>query len=506
MEWLTHGTYTYETLHPPLSRVSAALLPYLSGLRSQDKATLYPEGTAILNSNGRYAHNLLLARLGLLPYYWLTCLFVFLFARRHLSSAHAMVAVIVLAFCPIVLADCALAITDAPLMAFFFATIVTASTYLQRLTLRNGAVFALSLGLAVLSKFTAIPFFAFSIIALLTQHWLASHNTQQLRASRLKPLFSLALPVLGAALVLWAGYRFSFTPLFTPSTMHHEAQEKLAHLPPAARTVLTRLPVPAPEFFRGLYLAHQDTSPTHQLRMAFLLGQDYFGGRWDYFPVCLLAKTPIPTLILAAIGLLLCLLWLNSPRARIAAILLAGVFGPLLFAMLTNVNIGLRHILPVFPFIALLAAVGALHLWNLPVRQALFPRAIVLLLLAWCVETTLLASPEFLPYFNEAAAPFAGYITIDSNIDWGQDLYKLEDRLNGVPPGDVWLHYNGDSTIVRHASARWHDLQPGTPHTGWIAISETPYQFLHAGYAWLDTHPYTRIGRSIRLYHIPPAP
>ena len=29
MEWLQYGTYTFETQHPPLARVAAALGPYL---------------------------------------------------------------------------------------------------------------------------------------------------------------------------------------------------------------------------------------------------------------------------------------------------------------------------------------------------------------------------------------------------------------------------------------------------------------------------------------------
>ncbi|NJN00002.1 MAG: hypothetical protein HC800_25245 [Phormidesmis sp. RL_2_1] len=68
MEWLDQGKYTYETFHPPLSRIMIALGPYLSGLGSVASNSPWQEGQAILHSGGNYERNLTLARLGILPF------------------------------------------------------------------------------------------------------------------------------------------------------------------------------------------------------------------------------------------------------------------------------------------------------------------------------------------------------------------------------------------------------------------------------------------------------
>src|SRR5208337_2736316 len=69
MEWLQWGSYAFEPLHPPLARVAVALGPYLSGLRLQDHRNLWIEGNELLFANGRYLHNLSLARAGVLPFF-----------------------------------------------------------------------------------------------------------------------------------------------------------------------------------------------------------------------------------------------------------------------------------------------------------------------------------------------------------------------------------------------------------------------------------------------------
>jgi hypothetical protein len=73
MEWLSSGTYRYETLHPPLARAATALLPFLHGARSQGRSSMLDEGNAILNLHGDYKKNLTLSRLGVLPFFWFLC-------------------------------------------------------------------------------------------------------------------------------------------------------------------------------------------------------------------------------------------------------------------------------------------------------------------------------------------------------------------------------------------------------------------------------------------------
>jgi hypothetical protein len=87
MEWLDKGVYTWEPQHPPLARVAGALGPYLIGIRSQNTKRLNIfsmtiEGLGILFNNNRNDEVLGLARLGILPFYWIGCLSVYWWARR----------------------------------------------------------------------------------------------------------------------------------------------------------------------------------------------------------------------------------------------------------------------------------------------------------------------------------------------------------------------------------------------------------------------------------------
>src|SRR6202011_3363486 len=88
LEWLQNGSYTFETQHPPLARVGAALGPYLIGARvrgrvEHDSLLVPVEGTHILYRDHRYDLTLALARLGILPFFWIACFVVYWWARRY---------------------------------------------------------------------------------------------------------------------------------------------------------------------------------------------------------------------------------------------------------------------------------------------------------------------------------------------------------------------------------------------------------------------------------------
>ena len=131
MEWLDHHTYLLEPLHPPLARVAAAILPYLHGSRGQGLGDIWVEGNAILEHNGEYQRTLTLARLGILPFFWLTCFLVWRFMASAFSNWHAAIAVFFVAFCPVVLGHSAVAATDAPLMAMFLWALLALRALLE---------------------------------------------------------------------------------------------------------------------------------------------------------------------------------------------------------------------------------------------------------------------------------------------------------------------------------------------------------------------------------------
>jgi hypothetical protein len=224
-----------------------------------------------------------------------------------------------------------------------------------------------------------------------------------------------------------------------------------------------------------------------------------------FFPVAMLIKTPIPFLLLCAIGApVLARRWWrsNDPLALVPPV---GALAVLAVCMASAINIGLRHLLPAFPLLAICAGVGASRLWA---RKARIARVLVIALLGWQVLTGIRAHPDYLAYFNECCDSHPERWIIDSDLDWGQDLDRLAAALRARHVGELYLAYFGSADPARHGLPPFRPLPHGQPVHGWVAISEWEYAFgtsapPHDYYSWLRGHrPVARVGKSIRLYRI----
>ena len=350
MEWLDHGTYTLEPLHPPLARVATAIFPYLTGARSQGNDNFWTEGKAILEHNGEYQRTLTLARLGILPFFWLTCFLVWRFMAKAFSDWHAAIAVSFVAFCPVVLAHSSVAATDAPLMAMFLASLLALRALLENATWSTAIVTGVVIALATLTKFTELPFLALSGGILFLYSWVSKKQFPV--AWR-----TLLLAFVAFGLTVWTGYRFSHGPIVVQSQLTREELEKFAKPAGVGKRCFLSPYVPAEGFFRGIKEARYQSGMGR--RASYLLGEVYDGGRWYFFPVAILVKTQIPMLLFALAGAAWLFLSRELRWSKRSVFLIAGLVGPLVVGMAGSVNIGLRHILPIYPFLAMLAAVGS---------------------------------------------------------------------------------------------------------------------------------------------------
>jgi hypothetical protein len=252
--------------------------------------------------------------------------------------------------------------------------------------------------------------------------------------------------------------------------------------------------VPAPQILDGLWQVHNHVEGGHT---AYLLGRHSFHGWWYFFPVALAVKTPLGLLLLAAIGACM-------RRARVPAILCAVL---LLVNLPTSLNIGVRYMMPLFPFLALTAAAGAVWLWQ---RQ----RVVAAALMAWVVISSTMAHPDYIAYFNELAGSHPEQVLVDSDLDWGQDMNRLsaELRRRRIDYLHMACLYTGDDT--RLGLPNWDGLEPYQPVKGWIAVSQTMlknYGWMVAqqqgrqdlAFGWLDRYrPVAKVGKSILLYRI----
>jgi hypothetical protein len=512
LEWLDHGTYRLQPENPPLSRLPVAIGPYLRGYRLPDASgVLRGKGLEELDADDN--RDLALARAGVLPLFLLCGALLWTWARSLFGEGVALVAVALFASVPTVLAHSGLATTDVAFTAAYLAALLAFVRWLDRPTLGPGLLLGALTGAAFATKFTSLALIP-AAVAILSVRALD-------REARGRGLLArLHVPILSALLVLGAAYRFDVgrpADERAPGEVHSLVEGCTApgSLSGKALSRLTRTRLPAPALLTGLLELCVHDAQGHP---SFLMGRVSPNGFLVYYPLALLVKSPIPFLVLAGSGVALVLRRHRGWRP-LAPLLAAAAL--LVVCSLGRINIGVRHVLPLFPLLCIPAAVAAHRLW-LGGRIA---RTAVLALGAWQIAAPIAARPHWLGYFNEAAAPHAARLLTDSDLDWGQDLYALRDELRERHASELWIAYFGKADLCRHGlpPARW--LAPGHRVTGWVALSEMQRvgllvpQFegespcdrrrlawregVGDGYAWLDAYePVARVGRSIRLYYI----
>jgi hypothetical protein len=239
----------------------------------------------------------------------------------------------------------------------------------------------------------------------------------------------------------------------------------------------------------------------------FFLGETSSRGWLAYFPVALAIKTPLATLAFALIGLIAVrgkrnVVFLLVPPAIYFAAMVQG-----------RVDLGVRIILPVLPF--LLVAAGRVP--SLCRRLGPIIAVVGITLTAW---SSLATAPHQLAYFNKLiGGPDQGHRYLgDSNLDWGQDLEGLRDYLQKQGNPVIYLAYFGTARAEAYGiryryldpGARFIDLPKSTPEETprFLVISVTTHQGIYLKdhetlYRWLDSRkPVAIIGHSIEIYDL----
>jgi len=275
----------------------------------------------------------------------------------------------------------------------------------------------------------------------------------------------------------------------------------------------------------GLYFTYASTN----MRGGFLMGEYSVLGWWYFFPLSMLFKTPAATILAGVIALggwLTVRYWLfrgkrwNGLSSWTLTCLLvpAGIY--LLSALATKLNIGMRHMLPLYPLIFLGIAIAFARLLQWTPR---FAGTAAMFLLCGLMMECFTAYPNYLAFFNAPSGGSAGGVRLlsDSNIDWGQDLTLLADWQNKNNTQPLYISYFGlaDPSYydlhVQHLPGSWPFAQATMPpqtQLAVLAISVTNLQGtylapeLRAYYAefWKKLDTREILGGSIYLYDWPP--
>jgi Dolichyl-phosphate-mannose-protein mannosyltransferase len=497
IDWLEKLTDKHGTLagpcadpsdqqDPPLPRVMAALLPKMFGAHGWNKKNMWDEGLAILFAQGSEDRMLALARAGILPFFWITCWVTFLCARWISGRPSAVLAVFLVTMTPSILAHSGLATTDMGLTAMLLLGIYMGWRWLEEPVWWRAASFGASTGLAILAKFSTLPFLpSVAVVGLIFWWYLERPSLKAVIALVRERAPQFLMAVLIAVLVVWAGYRFSFGK------------------PPGEA-----FRVPAPELFGGLQSAINHNKNGH---LTYLLGRVNTVG-WPYFYlVALSVKLPLAVLGLGVCGLVL--LFSRKLFGMRGWLVVSVVLGILIFSsFFTRIIIGTRHVLPVIVALGIAGGCAAVWLLRRFEGHRAGQLAVALVLLSAAVSSAV-AHPDYLAYFNFLAGDNPQAFLVDSDLDWGQDTKMLAKRLKELGAREVYFNQFQPGNFEKlYGFPPIRPLDENGPRPGWNAVKITPLRLglfgneryvYDRGYQfWPDRiEPTERVGHGILLFY-----
>jgi len=370
---------------------------------------------------------------------------VYRFASKLYGPNAGLAALFLFALSPNILAHASLATLDFPITFFIFLTVYLLYRYVQNPSVLSIILFSLALSGAILTKMQALSLIPITLLA-----FVAYLKKMMPNRAREKLLFFTS----------W---------LLVPITVFLSINLIYLHLPVNMKECIP------PQFIDALKVKFLHIERGH---FAYLLGRYSDKGWWYYFPVAILLKTPLPTLVFLAIGLF----QKHSLKTLIFVFLPIVLF--LGAAMKSGINIGLRHILIIYPFLFLLGGYGMSKLWKATWQKAV----LVVLVSGYCAQAAFI-TPHHLSYFNVlVAGPTNGHkYLIDSNFDWGQNDHFLRNYIKSnkirqykINP-DPFKPTSGH--IFVNANALYGVARGGDKAYAWLKAFKPSRQI---SYTWLE--------------------
>lgn len=483
--------------HPPLQRLLCTL-PLIGSRWQVDVQGRFPDFLALrfhpspqaMADRGRTVSVLLGIILALVL--WTT-------ARRMFSEGAANLALGMFAFSPALIAHYSLITTDGVGVLMIFATAVQLLRWRRHPSRGQTALLGVVMGLLLLAKFYTPPMF---LVALA---WILVLKPQGAAINPRRWNWRAAAEVCALAfLLLWAGYFFHVSHLtmrdgrFVATFPHRPAIIKSMRTP-----VNFSIPIPAGEYLDGV---RNVAFHNHRGHQAFFLGTASAKGGWKlYYPTVMLLKWPTMVLVLFLAFLLL------AARRRITVprdLLIMASFPAVyfVFAIFSHIDIGDRHILPMYPFVLLFVAGG----WAQLAGRSRLILGLVVLAVALNAADGLRYAPDYLSYFTPFVSPHRTYeLLSDSNLDWGQSLLALRHYQDMHPQEKIYLAYFGsvDPAAYGLRVEQLAEDQRVSGATVVVSATQMTGQMLQDfnAYHWVLRYPQkAMLDHSLYVFQVPP--
>ena len=538
--------------HPPLIKDLAglALVPLLG---FSNNAFFTQPWTTDINGQWQFGKSIIfnsaanpdmikmVARAPMLLVFIFACWFMWRWARERYGDTTAIIATVLFAFSPTILAHGRFVTTDMGAATGILAATYFFLAFLRERTRRSFLLSALFLGLALLAKFNTVllgPYFV--MVAFLYGIDGAWRSRRAWRHAVRMVMLTVLLGITAFVGVVWPVY-IVHTMNYPAARQHADTKAILNGYPHSfLKTLVTWMSDKplirgAGQWTLGLAMVQQRSAGGNTI---FYMGRVVNAGGPGYFPTVYFLKEPLAWWILFSMALTaLAFHHRRRPKEHKRGHFFtdnleewAWLLWLLIYwgiSIQSTLNIGVRHLLPIYPFTILLVSgrIGVLIEWlrvHDRARLQWFSLAIAGLL-GWYTFESVRVWPSYLSYFNQLAGGPAGghrYVA-DSNLDWGQDIKRLGQWLEKNNISHISIDYFGwaDPTYylgnryVYTTGSYWKDAKDfmrRNTSDGWIAISATFFEEATnraepgaSTYRWLmDYEPVTVIGNSIFVWHI----
>ena len=431
---------------------------------------------------------------------------LFLWSRRLHGDLAGLLTLTLYALCPLVIANSSIATTEIATTLLFTVSVFALWRLLHRVSLPAIVSTGLAVGALAATKITGLLIAPMAVILVVVRmaggRSLETRLPGRVASAPHQPrwgllLGALAIVALVAWLTVWAVYGGIAAAPPASAVAWEVPASQASHLRPKVIAALR-----AWGFLPESYLSdlHRFLCSGHT-RRAFLLGEYSMTGWWYFFPVAALVKNTLPFLL--ALGAGLAVAWQARKRppadggvdyyALAPLLVLGAVYGG--FAMGGNLNIGARHLLPLYPLLLVFAGLAV----RLPLaRRSLRIGFLAALGLGSALEVGLV-HPFPLAYFNAlAGGPAHGYrILSDSSADWGESLLAVRRWLEARKartdqPSPVFFSYFGCADLAHYGLTdqtvtllpQYYDTRPVKPYAlrpGTYLISTTMLNCIYNG-------------------------